>query len=491
MNPAVQILAVGAAAPRLRLPVSEINAAWGRKGGRGQAAVCAPDEDVLTLAADAAHRALEASGLQTDIVDGLWWGTARPPFAEGPSHAVLARAIGLSHRSGGILCAGSPHSGMEALLGAADAVGAGSARVALVVVSDALIPGLGTTFETRAGAGAAAILLVSHGGTAQLVERVSRTYAFLDRYRGDDETSTRDLYDPRLFREEMFVPTVREIGEQLRAGGGSGPRAWSLPDPDGRLGASVAKQLEIAGDDLASAAVYGELGDTGAAAALLGGIGSLATAGTTMIVGFGGGRATGVEISVKSAVRGADQVARTIAAGTPTTYAATIQSRKQLVPSGETVQMGVPPGSAQFVRGIDEMLGLLGARCVDCGTINTPPSIHPHCISCGSAKFVLEPLARRGTVHTFVINQTMPAPFVAPLPIAVVDLEDGTRVMLQCIGDGSDIAIDVDVELVLRRYAHERGVPVYGYKVRATGTGTAARTNESARNDSNATGPTS
>ena len=487
MNPAVQILAVGAAVPRFRLQAADVNAAWGRKGGRGQVAVCAHDEDVLTLAADAAHRALVASGLQTDIVDGLWWGTARPPFAEGPSHAVLARAIGLSHRSGGILCAGSPHSGMEALLGAADAVGAGSARVALVVVSDALVPGLGTSFESRVGAGAAAIVLVSHGGTAQLVERVSRTYAFLDRYRGDDETETRDLYDPRLFREEMFLPTVREIGEQLAGSGArAGAHAWSLPDPDGRLGASVAKQIGVDTDDLASAAVYRELGDTGAAAALLGGIASLASVGTTTIVGFGGGRATGVQITVKTPVRGADTVARTFGKGIPTTYAATLQSRKQLVASGETVQMGVPPGSAQFVRGIDEMLGLLGARCVDCGTINTPPSIHPHCISCGSAKFVLEPLARRGTVHTFVVNQTMPPPFVAPLPIAVVDLEDGTRVMLQCIGDGSDIEIGTDVELVLRRYAHERGVPVYGYKVRATGTTTTTSTTHSNATEPNA-----
>ena len=105
--------------------------------------MCAPDEDTLTLAAEAAGRALAASGLQTDIVDGLWWGTTRPPFAEGPSHAVLASALGLSHRSGGALCSGSPHSGMEALLGAADAIGAGSARVALVVASDALVPGHG------------------------------------------------------------------------------------------------------------------------------------------------------------------------------------------------------------------------------------------------------------------------------------------------------------------------------------------------------------
>jgi hypothetical protein len=38
--------------------------------------------------------------------------------------------------------------------------------------------------------------------------------------------------------------------------------------------------------------------------------------------------------------------------------------------------------------------------------------------------------------------------------------------MLQVIGDGTDLAIGSEVDLVLRRYAHERGVPVYGYKCR-------------------------
>jgi hydroxymethylglutaryl-CoA synthase len=225
----------------------------------------------------------------------------------------------------------------------------------------------------------------------------------------------------------------------------------------------VAKHLGVA--EPASAPVYAELGDTGAAAPLLGAVGALGSAGTVAIVGFGGGRATGVEVTVKEPVAGAAAVAATLERGQQVSYTDVLRARGQLAASGETVQMGVPPESAQFVRGADEMLGLLGARCVDCGTINTPPSIHPHCTSCGSAKFVLEPLARRGRVHTFVVNQTMPAPFVAPLPLVVVDLEDGARIMLQGIGDGTDLAIGDEVELVLRRYAHERGVPVYGYKV--------------------------
>ena len=164
---------------------------------------------------------------------------------------------------------------------------------------------------------------------------------------------------------------------------------------------------------------------------------------------------------------GAASIAAALNGGRPASYAEVLRSRGQLVPVGETIPMGVPPESAMFVRGADEMLGLLGGRCVDCGTISTPPSIHPHCINCGGPKLEPVALARRGQVHTFVVNQTMPAPFVAPLPIAVLDMDDGSRLMLQAIGDGTDIEIGRRVELVLRKYAHERGAPVYGFKARA------------------------
>jgi hydroxymethylglutaryl-CoA synthase len=45
-------------------------------------------------------------------------------------------------------------------------------------------------------------------------------------------------------------------------------------------------------------------------------------------------------------------------------------------------------------------------------------------------------------------------------------MEDGARLMLQVVGDGSDVEIGAATELVLRKYAHERGVPVYGFKAR-------------------------
>jgi hydroxymethylglutaryl-CoA synthase len=462
----VRILGVGAAAPELRLRASDVGAAWGR-GGRGEVAVCAPDEDTLTLAWLAATRALGAARVEAAEVDALFWGTSRPPFAEGPSFAFLAASLSLSSAIGGSLCAGSPHSGLEALAAGADAVSAGSARIVLVVTSDAVRPGPGTGFEARCGAGAAAIVLAVdalHGATASATigTRVTRTRPFLDRYRGDGEADNRDLYDARLFREEVFLPVVQEVTDVL---GAFDIRAWSLPDPDGRLGAAVARKANAT--ETPSAAVYSAIGDAGAAAPLLGGLAAMDAAGLVAIVGTGGGRTTGVLVDVEAPVAGAATTLASLSDGVSASYAEALRARGQLLPVGETIPMGVPPESAMFVRGANEMLGLLGGRCVDCGTISTPPSIHPHCINCGGPKLEPVALARSGRVHTYVVNQTMPAPFVAPLPIAVLDMDDGSRLMLQAIGDGTDIEIGTPVELVLRKYAHERGVPVYGFKARA------------------------
>ncbi len=191
--------------------------------------------------------------------------------------------------------------------------------------------------------------------------------------------------------------------------------------------------------------------------------------GTVATVGFGGGRCTAVIINTEGSIPGAASLTPLLSAGRQVSYTGALRARGQLVAGGETIPMGVPPESAMFVRGAHEMLELLGARCVECGTINTPPSIHPTCISCGHSKFEEVGLARRGVIHTYVVNQTMPAPFVAPLPIAVIDLDDGARMMLQVTDDPSGVAIGATVELVLRRYASERGVPVYGFKARVIG----------------------
>jgi hydroxymethylglutaryl-CoA synthase len=499
----VAVLGVGASAPSLRLSAADVGAAWGTGGGRGAVAACDADEDTLTLGWRAATDALEAAGVTPGEVTGLWWGTSRPPMAEGPSFAFLATALGLGSDIAGALMSGSPHAGMEALAAAWDALASGHASVALVVASDALVPGPGTAGESTTGAGAAAVVLGSlpvpagdgarpgGGGhptaapsgaastngaspPARLVARASRVVPALDRYRADAGAVTEDVYDARLFREEIYVPLLSEVGRAVADLAGGAPVSWAISDPDGKLGAALSKRL---GAPLASAPVQRALGDAGAAAALLGLVQACADAGegtgalgTVGVIGYGGGRASAVIVDMARAVPGAWDVAAN-AAGRAASYVEVLRARGRLEASGEAIPMGVPPGGAAFVRGNREMLALTGARCADCGAISTPPSIHPTCVGCGGTHLDVVALARRGRVQTFVVNQTMPPPFQAPLPLVVIDLDDGARVMVQgSPADAEALAIGDAVALTLRRYALERGVPVYGYKaLRASG----------------------
>lgn len=458
MTSPVRIRAVGVATPALRVPAADIAAAWGDRGGKGHVAACADDEDVLTLSWQAAVRALD--GVDASTVDTMFWGTSRAPLAEGPSYALLAAAVGLRMDAGGALLAGSPHSGVEALLAGWDAIAAGSARSALVLAAEDVRPGLGSAYERRAGSAAVAYLLSADDGGATLTDRLTHTEPVLDRYRGGVEAYTRDAYDARLFREETFLPIAGGVGRALDLDNAT----WSLPDPDGRLGGALAKKIGAA---TSTTDHFSELGDTGAAATLIGAALAMKTPGVVGVVAYGGGRATGVAIEVTEPVAGTDRIDLQ-AGGRPAAYTEVLRARGILEPTGETVAMGVPPMSAGMQRGAREILALTGAKCVECGVVNTPPSIHPHCFACGADKFTEVSLSRSGTVVTYVVNHTMPAPFVAPLPLAVVDLDDGARVMLQVTGGApaaEALAIGDKVRLVLRRYAVERGVPVYGYKV--------------------------
>ena len=93
----------------------------------------------------------------------------------------------------------------------------GSAQVALVIASDARRPGPGTGFEA-AFAAPARRRSCSRRPAARdgLGARVTRSRPFLDRYRGDGEDNVRDLYDARLFREEIFLPVVAEVASRAR-----------------------------------------------------------------------------------------------------------------------------------------------------------------------------------------------------------------------------------------------------------------------------------
>jgi 3-oxo-4,17-pregnadiene-20-carboxyl-CoA hydratase alpha subunit len=90
---------------------------------------------------------------------------------------------------------------------------------------------------------------------------------------------------------------------------------------------------------------------------------------------------------------------------------------------------------------------LLIQRCASCGVLRHPP--RPACAVCRSLEWDTVVASGRGTVFSFVVvhHPQVPA-FDYPLPIAVVQLEEGTRLVADLVGvDPADVVIGMPVEL--------------------------------------------
>jgi uncharacterized OB-fold protein len=75
-------------------------------------------------------------------------------------------------------------------------------------------------------------------------------------------------------------------------------------------------------------------------------------------------------------------------------------------------------------------------------------------------------LARSGTVFTFTIDHLAPVPEL-PMPMAVIDLEGGGRVYLQCTDAAAgEIAVGTPVTLTFRRLHEGGGNRNYFWKAR-------------------------
>jgi uncharacterized OB-fold protein len=111
---------------------------------------------------------------------------------------------------------------------------------------------------------------------------------------------------------------------------------------------------------------------------------------------------------------------------------------------------------------------LEAGRCTSCGAIHYPaPTV---CPKCGGREFEVEVLPRDGKVVASTVVRVPPAGFTeqTPLPIALVELDNGVRLMVQ-VGDVEDpdtVEPGLPIRLEFRRISSdgEAGVILYGHK---------------------------
>lgn len=123
---------------------------------------------------------------------------------------------------------------------------------------------------------------------------------------------------------------------------------------------------------------------------------------------------------------------------------------------------------ARAWREFGQRYRLEAAACSACGAVCYPP--RSVCPKCRGRDFSAVVLPRRGKVVTSTVVRVPPAGFAdqSPLPIALIELENGVRTMLQ-IADVVDVerldpGLDVRLEFRRVRSDGEAGVILYGHK---------------------------
>jgi uncharacterized OB-fold protein len=104
-------------------------------------------------------------------------------------------------------------------------------------------------------------------------------------------------------------------------------------------------------------------------------------------------------------------------------------------------------------------------RCDDCGTwIFYPRALCPQCFS---ASLVWRPVSGRGVIHAFTIPHRNPLPAFQPdLPyvVALIELEEGARMMTNLVGvapDPARIQVGMPVQVVYDDVTPEVTLPKF------------------------------
>ncbi len=104
---------------------------------------------------------------------------------------------------------------------------------------------------------------------------------------------------------------------------------------------------------------------------------------------------------------------------------------------------------------------LLIQRCTACGTLRHPP--RPMCGECGSLDWNTLKASGRGTVYSFVVYHHPPVPaFDIPYVVALIELEEGTRLVSNVVGIPTDaVRIGMPVEVSFETVDDDLILPMF------------------------------
>ncbi len=275
----VGIVSYGAYIPRYRIKPEEIGRVWGVDGkamGKGlfinQKSVPSPDEDVVTIAAEAARNMMaRVPDVDPKDIGAVYVGSESHPYAVKPTATIVAESIcatpNMTAADMEFACKAGT-AGIQVCMGL---VGSGMVKYGVAIGADTSQGAPGDALEYSASAGGAAYLI----GSENIIAKINKTLSFT--------TDTPDFWrregmpypkhGGRFTGEPAYFRHVTSAAKMMMEAMGTKPEDYKYAifhQPNGKFTTRVAAQLGFTNQQIAQGLLTPEIGNTYSGAVPLG-----------------------------------------------------------------------------------------------------------------------------------------------------------------------------------------------------------------------------
>src|SRR5579875_324745 len=463
------IVSYGSYVPYRRLKRAAIAQVLGVAAVKGERAVASFDEDSVSMAVEALRDALR--GTPERDVQALFFATTTPPYAEKLNAAIVGAAAQLPSEIRAADLTGSVRAGLSAMLQAADAVNAG-AQHAAVAMADCRLAAPEARAEQTNGDAAAAFVIGAHDVIAEIEATASVTREFLDIWRAPGERFAH-TWEERFALTQAYTPALSGVIHNVLAKANLAPSELArviIDAPNARAADECLRTLKIDPGRVADpfAATIGQAGAAHAGLMLAGAL-PAAKPGDRILVAVAGDGADALLLRVTPAAahfRPRHSVGGMIESKGDVSYAAYLKWREILPTEPPRRPDPDRPAAPPMLRSEQWKFGLVGTRCIACGTAQLPPQ--RVCVKCRT-RDQMEPYPfadRRARIATFALDR-LAYSLNPPTVNVVIDFEGGGRFLCEMTDcEPEKIAIGDEVEMTFRRLFTADGVHNYFWKAR-------------------------
>ncbi|NUM31492.1 MAG: hypothetical protein HUU47_04120 [Bacteroidetes bacterium] len=450
------IKSYGVSLPHFRVDDSVLNINGNKSFSK---AVCFSDEDIITLAFQAAKECINGD---ENKIDAIFFATTSPVFKNRYHATFIADLLGLKNINFSLDFIGTDRSGTDAILVAHQLVNSGKNSNILIIATDVRYSSIGEEISTNFGHGACAITVSDEKGIAEIKDtfHVSSFIAEEFTYKNNEVK-----YDPRYIRDEGFKKNMIAVSAKVQKYIGETEKNI-LNSKYFKMAIPVFAKSGFNENQFSVDAISPSIGNTGVASAFFRLISEIENqTKNILLIDYSNGSNV-LYINLKDFTNKTILKRKLENFEKIKTYQDFLKLRKSgNFNSAKYKSVDIFSSEMMNNREKDSFIRLEGTKCNACQTIYLIKT--QRCKKCKSENFIKTKISENGKVYTFTSEHYFPATF-PPVTMIVANMKNGGRITLQqtdCMyPEDNKIEIGSEVKLVLRKMTEFDSNPDYFLK---------------------------